>query len=208
MRTRQIEEVKANKKADSKGLRSLFYTVPAVSLLLFTVSSPVRVEHTGVQIIESVAEEWSHVVLQECENEATLAHDRRVISYEERARKLENTTTLIGFFFGAGTIAAGIFSGGWFAVPVATIAAAELAWMQAEVASQLSSLTFSSSNQLRSDLLKCAEAADALEAELSVVDHMERTAVFDFQSGAILSGLVDIPNGRKTKTSATHLGTQ
>jgi hypothetical protein len=31
--------------------------------------------------------------------------------------------------------------------------------------------------------------------------------VFDFQSGAILSGLVDIPNGRKTKTSATHLGT-
>ena len=208
MRIREIEDAKVSRESGSRGLRSLLYTVPTLALLLFTVASPLRFQHTGIQQIESTADTWSHIVLAECENEAELAHDRRVLSYKERAGKLQNVATTTAVLYAVGGAVAGFLSGGWLVAPVAAIAIAEVAWMQSEIDSQLSSLTFSSSNQLRSDILKCAEAADELEAELAVVDDMERTVVFDFTSGAILTGLVDIPNGRQTKTSATHLGAQ
>ncbi len=208
MRIRQIENAKLSKKSESRGVRSLLYTVPTIALVLFTVASPYRLQNSGMQRIVSTADTWSHVVLAECENNAALAHDIRVRSYEDRAAKLGNIATATAVFYTVGGAVAGLLSGGWLVAPVAAIALAEVAWMHSEIDSQLSSLTFSSANQMRSDILKCAEAADALEAELSVVDHMERTVVFNFESGAILTGLVDIPNGRQTKTSATHLGAQ
>lgn len=208
MRTRHSEQHELNKRSHSRGLRSLFYTVPALAILLFTVASPLRFQSTGVQRIESTADTWKQIAQAECENEAGLAHDRRVRSYEERAAKLQNVVTATAIVYTVGGAVAGVLSGGWLAAPITVIALAEVAWMQSEIDSQLSSLTFSSSNQLRSDILKCAEEAEALEAELSVVDDMERTVVFNFQSGAILTGLVDIPNGRQTVTSAIHLGAQ
>jgi hypothetical protein len=54
--------------------------------------------------------------------------------------------------------------------------------------------------------LKCVEDAILLEQELSVLDAAESTFRFNFTSGALLGGLVDIPNGVKTKTSVTHIG--
>ena len=208
MDTSQLENTQLRDMGKTKIKRSLLYSIPASAFLLFSIISPIRYDHTGVQRVEVGAQSLSEIMITECENEASLAHDRRVLSYQERADKLQNVATATAVVYGVGSIVAGVLTGGWLVAPVAAIGIVEVAWMQSEISSQLSSLTFASSNQLRRDNLECAKSAAETEAELAMLDVMERTVFFDFESGAILTGLSDIPNGRQTKTSATHVGTQ
>ena len=143
------------------------------------------------------------MIIQLCKEAATIAHNERMLSSKERAGYLQNVTIGTSVTF---SVAAAVVGGIAMAplVPVVLIIGGiEYAWMQSQISTQLAEAEARSSNQLAADHVKCVEDYEILLAELSVVDHAETTFHFDFTSGSLLGGLVDIPNGKTPVTSAT-----
>ena len=74
-----------------------------------------------------------------------------------------------------------------------------------QIKEQASEARIRSSNQWSADDIQCERDLETLASELENADQAEAQVHFDFMSGSILGGLVDLPNGRKTRTSATHV---
>ena len=110
-----------------------------------------------------------------------------------------------GFVFGGLAAVFGYFTAGLATYPIATLGTVEVAWMYSQIKKQASEARIRSSNQWSADDIQCERDLETLASELENADQAEAQVHFDFMSGAILGGLVDLPNGRKTRTSATHV---
>ena len=148
---------------------------------------------------------YEELLVQQCKNRAQLNHVDQVAIINERASKRERGITYTTIAFSGLGIVAGFLSGGALAFPVVAIGAAEIAWMQNDINTQKQRSKERVDKELAREELRCVEDAERLEQELSVLDFAESTIIFNYTSGALLNGLVDIPNGVQTKTSATHI---
>ena len=143
------------------------------------------------------------MIIQLCKEAATTAHNDRMLSSRERADGLQNVTigTSVGFSIAAVAV------GGLALTPlvpiVLVIGGIEYSWMQSQVSTQLAEAEARSSNQMAADHVKCVEDHAILVTELNVLDQAETNIQFNYTSGALLGGLVDMPNGKTPVTSAT-----
>lgn len=188
-----------------RGLRASL--IAPLSFLLIVGSQQFLVKEVTIPgTFYSTIYAYEDFLVQQCKTRAQYAHADRIASIEERSRMLGKGPFYTTIVFGGLSVVAGVLTGGALAFPVIAIGAAEVAWMHNDIAEQKSEATRRASQELANEELKCVEDAILLEQELSVLDAAESTFRFNFTSGALLGGLVDIPNGVKTKTSVTHIG--
>ena len=144
-------------------------------------------------------------LLEECKRKSREAHNQRLGDIEAREDMLGVMPIATGFVFGGLAAIAGYFTAGTATYPIATLGTVEVAWMYSQIKEQASEARIRSSNQWSADDIQCERDLETLASELENADQAEAQVHFDFMSGSILGGLVDLPNGRKTRTSATHV---
>jgi len=143
------------------------------------------------------------MIIQLCKEAATIAHNERVLSSKDRAGGLQNVTIGTSVVFSVAAAVVGSIAMAPLVPVVLIIGGLEYSWMQSQISTQLAEAEARSSNQLAADHVKCVEDHAILLAELSVLDHAETNIQFNFTSGSLMGGLVDIPNGKRPVTSAT-----
>lgn len=185
--------------------RGFLVALAASSMLLMNGFNSMGKYSTGLNEINLVPKAYADdaVIIQQCKEAATIAHNERMLSSKDRAGVLQNVTIGTSVAF---SIAVAVVGGLAMAplVPIVLIVGGlEYSWMQSQISTQLAEAESRSSNQMAADHVKCVEDYAILLAELSVLDHAETNIQFNYQSGSLLSGLVDIPNGKTLVTSAT-----
>lgn len=200
--------MRSKKYSDGGRLRKLRMALIApLSLLLMYSTQNILINDSSI-VTPLYSPIYAHedVLVQECKARARDAHLDREANIKARARRLGAVPVITGIVFTSLSAAAGVLSLGTLALPIALIGAGEIAWMVNEIETQEAEAIRQSGKQWSQDETKCVEDAIRLQQELSVLDLAESTFRFDFTSGAVLGGLVSIPNGIKTKTSVTHIG--
>lgn len=187
-----------------KGLRSSLLMsfslmVMFSSQYFFPVSDP------GVYQYGGTVYAHEDFLLEQCKRGAREAHNARLEDIAAREEMLGTIPVATGVVFAGLSAAAGFFSLGTLSFPILALGTVEVAWMYDQIKSQASESRIRSSKQWSADDVQCERDAETLASEQASVDDAETLVHFDFLSGAILGGLVDIPSGRKVITSATHV---
>ena len=200
MKTERLENF--NFKFSNRGF---LVALAASSMLLMNSFNSMGKYSAGLKEINFVPKTYADdaMIIQLCKEAATTAHNDRMLSSRERADGLQNVTigTSVGFSIAAVAV------GGLALTPlvpiVLVIGGIEYSWMQSQVSTQLAEAEARSSNQMAADHVKCVEDHAILVTELNVLDQAETNIQFNYTSGALLGGLVDMPNGKTPVTSAT-----
>jgi len=144
-------------------------------------------------------------LLQECKRRGREAHNQRLEDIAAREDALGAVPVATGVVFAGLSAAAGFFSLGVLSFPILALGTAEVAWMYDQIKTQASESRTRSSEQWSADDVQCERDAERLASEIASVDAAEALVHFDFNSGAVLGGLVDIPGSNQVATYAIHM---